>query len=88
MNLKSPSILSIITFVVVILSYSPMVQGQLLAEDSKIDLTKINLPEGFKIEVFAEVPGARQMALGQSMGNVFVGTVGDKVYGISDKSRD
>jgi glucose/arabinose dehydrogenase len=52
------------------------------------NLSKISLPEGFKIEVFAEVPGARQMALGQSMGNVFVGTVGDKVYGISDKNKD
>ena len=30
------------------------------------NLSKINLPEGFNITVFAEVPGARQMALGQS----------------------
>ena len=56
--------------------------------DAEKNLPKINLPKGFKISVFAEVPGARQMALGQSMGNIFVGTVGDKVYGVVDKNKD
>ena len=52
------------------------------------NLHKIKLPKGFSIAVFAEVPGARQLALGQSMGNVFVGTTGDKVYGVVDKNKD
>ncbi|MFT7460575.1 MAG: glucose/arabinose dehydrogenase [Planctomycetota bacterium] len=52
------------------------------------NLSKINLPKGFSISVFAEVTGARQMALGQSMGTVFVGTVDGNVYGVVDKDKD
>ncbi len=52
------------------------------------NLDKVNLPEGYKISIYAEVPGARQMALGQSMGNVFVGTRSGEVYGIVDKDKD
>jgi len=90
MNLKSPSILSIITFVVVTLSYSPMVQGQLLAEDSKIDLTKINLPEGFKIEIFAEgVTDARSLASSDDGKTIFVANRRRKnVYALTDTDGD
>ena len=52
------------------------------------NLDKVQLPEGYRISIFAEVPGARQMALGQSMGNVFVGTRSGEVYGIVDKDKD
>ena len=49
----------------------------------------INLPPGFKIEVYAgNVPGARSMALSKS-GILFVGTRGEgKVYAVIDTNKD
>lgn len=52
------------------------------------NLEKLNLPDGFNISIYAEVPGARQMALGQSTGTVFVGTRDDYVYAVVDKDKD
>jgi len=52
------------------------------------NLHKLNAPEGFKVEVYAEVPNARQMTLGQSTGTVFVGTRGANVYAVVDKDKD
>ena len=47
-------------------------------------LTAIRLPTGFSIEVYAEVPNARSMALSDS-GVLFVGTRdSDKVYAVVD----
>ena len=46
-----------------------------------LPLSQIRLPPGFHIELFAEVPNARQMALGQN--TLFVGSMrAGKVYGI------
>lgn len=54
------------------------------AEDVPLHLLK--LPPGFKIDIYAEVPKAREMALGPN-GVVFVGSLGEKVYAvIPDKS--
>lgn len=47
-----------------------------------LPLDKIELPKGFHIEVFAEVPGARSLAYGD--GTVFVGTRNDKVFAIRE----
>ncbi|MFA9461364.1 SMP-30/gluconolactonase/LRE family protein [Thiohalorhabdus methylotrophus] len=52
------------------------------------NLEKLNLPDGFHVEIYAEVPGARSMALGQSTGTVFVGTRGKKLYAVVDKDKD
>ena len=52
------------------------------------NLSTIRLPQGFTIEVYAEVPGARSMTLDQSDGNLFVGTMGDAVYVVADKDKD
>ena len=52
------------------------------------NLHKLNVPEGFKVEVYAEVPNARQMTLGQSTGTVYVGTRGENVYAVVDKDKD
>jgi glucose/arabinose dehydrogenase len=52
------------------------------------NLSKINLPDGFKIAVFAEVPDARQLTLGQSTGTVFVGSREGNVFAIVDKDKD
>jgi glucose/arabinose dehydrogenase len=51
------------------------------------NLKKLNVPAGFKVEVYAEVPGARQMTLGTN-GTVYVGTRGNKVYAVVDKNKD
>lgn len=51
------------------------------------NLSKLHMPPGFKVEVYAEVPGARQMALGTN-GNIYVGTRGNKVYAVVDKNKD
>jgi glucose/arabinose dehydrogenase len=40
---------------------------------AEVDLGKLQLPEGFSIEVFAQVPNARQMALGDD-GVLYVGS--------------
>ena len=62
----------------------------LSAEENKLqkNLEKLNLPEGFNISIYAEVQGARQMALGQSTGTVFVGTRGNAAYAVVDKDKD
>lgn len=53
-----------------------------------LPLDKIKLPEGFKIEVFAEVDNARSLALGRS-GTVYAGNRnGDKVYAVRDTDGD
>ncbi|HSE43621.1 MAG TPA: sorbosone dehydrogenase family protein [Acidobacteriota bacterium] len=62
--------------------------------DVKTYIKKIQLPPGFRIDLFAEnVKSARSMALGQN-GTVFVGTRYDekgatgKVYAIVDQNKD
>ncbi len=53
-----------------------------------LQLDKIQLPEGFKIDVFARVNNARSMALSPS-GTLFVGNRGeDKVYALQDTNGD
>ena len=61
-----------------------------LAIDEALErnLQKISLPPGFKVDVFAQVEGARSMAFGQSTGTIFVGTRGDSVYAAVDKDKD
>jgi len=56
------------------------------AED--IDLDKLNLPNGFSISVYAEVPGPRQMTLGANK-VVYVGyRSGGKVLAVPDANND
>lgn len=58
-------------------------------EASPLPLDRLNLPEGFRIETFAEgVENARSMALGDD-GTLFVGTRrADKLYAIRDLDGD
>lgn len=51
------------------------------------NLSKLKMPPGFKVEVYADVPGARQLALGTN-GNVYVGTRDKYVYAVVDKNKD
>lgn len=53
----------------------------------KYKLDKIKLPEGFKIEVYAEAPNARSLCVSPG-GTVFVGTRNEKVFAITDKNND
>ena len=54
----------------------------------KYDLDKIQLPPGFTISVFAEVPNARSMCWGKN-GTLFVGNrAKDKVYAVKDFNND
>lgn len=57
------------------------------AAEAQANLNKLNVPPGFKVEIYAEVPGARQMAFGTN-GNIYIGTRGDKVYAVVDKDKD
>jgi hypothetical protein len=52
------------------------------------ELDKIKLPPGFHIEVYAEVPGARSMAVAEPLGAVFVGTRGGRVFAVLDRDGD
>ncbi|HEX6927675.1 MAG TPA: sorbosone dehydrogenase family protein, partial [Gammaproteobacteria bacterium] len=53
-----------------------------------IRLNDIELPDGFSIDVFAEVPNARSMTLSDS-GVVYIGNrSGDKVWAIADRDGD
>ena len=63
--------------------------GAAQAEEGGIQLEKLNLPEGFKIEVYADdVPNARHMVRGDK-GTLFVGSMREgKVYAITDENGD
>jgi glucose/arabinose dehydrogenase len=53
------------------------------AEAIKKTLERIKLPPGFKIRLYALVPGARHMAVGPQGKVIFVGTAGTKVYAVT-----
>jgi glucose/arabinose dehydrogenase len=58
------------------------------AELIKKNLESIKLPPGFKIDLFAIVPDARHMAVGRSIGAVWVGTRKTKLWVVWDRDRD
>jgi len=63
------------------LSLFVALSSQTLADDAS-SLDDIRLPPGFEIEVFADVPNARSLALGDN-GTIFVGTRrGNAVYAV------
>ncbi len=51
-------------------------------------LKRIKLPDGFKIDLYAIVPDARHMAVGNNVGTVFVGTRKTAVWAVTDRDRD
>jgi glucose/arabinose dehydrogenase len=63
-------------------------QGGKYAENLKKVLQKIKLPDGFKIELFAIVPDARQMAVSRNKATVFVGTRKSTVWAVTDRDMD
>ncbi|MDA0306852.1 MAG: hypothetical protein O3B76_11310, partial [Proteobacteria bacterium] len=59
-----------------------------VAEATEPPLERIRLPKGFSISLYANVPGARSMAVVEKIGVVFVGTRSDSIYAVIDKDRD
>jgi glucose/arabinose dehydrogenase len=58
------------------------------AEAIKKILTKIKLPSGFHIRLYAIVPDARHMAVGPQGIVTFVGTRKNKVYAVTDRDKN
>jgi glucose/arabinose dehydrogenase len=58
------------------------------AEAIKKNLSRIKLPQGFKINLYAIVPDARHMAVGPQGVVTFVGTRKNKVYAVTDRDKD
>jgi glucose/arabinose dehydrogenase len=63
-------------------------QGGPNAEAIKNTLKKIKLPDGFKIDLYAIVPDARDIAVGPQGVVTFVSTRKDKVYSVTDRNKD
>jgi len=57
------------------------------ADAIRRNLTKITLPTGFKISLYALVPDARHMAVGPQGVVTFVGTRKAKVYAVTDRGK-
>jgi glucose/arabinose dehydrogenase len=63
-------------------------QGGQYAENLKKVLQRVKLPDGFKIELFAIVPDARQMSVSRNKGTVFVGTRKTAFWAVTDRDMD
>ena len=63
-------------------------QGGPNAAAIKEVLKKIKLPDGFKIDLYAIVPDARDIAVGPQGVVTFVSTRKDKVYSVTDRNKD
>ncbi len=62
-------------------------QGGAKADQLRANLKDIKLPKGFKIDLYAIVPDARHMVVGNNAGVVFVGTRKTKAYAVTDRTR-
>lgn len=58
------------------------------ADNLRKVLTKIKLPDGFKIELFAIVPDARHMAVSRNKATVWVGTRKTALWSVTDRDMD
>ncbi len=58
------------------------------ADGIRKNLQRINLPAGFKIELYAVVPDARHMAVGPQGIVTFVGTRKTSVWSVTDRNKD
>ncbi|MBB4039028.1 glucose/arabinose dehydrogenase [Microvirga flocculans] len=66
----------------------PIPQEGRRADAIRRNLERIQLPAGFKIDLYAIVPDARHMAVGPNAGVVFVGTRKNNVYVVTDRDKD
>jgi glucose/arabinose dehydrogenase len=58
------------------------------ADGIRETLERIEMPEGFEIELYAVVPDARHIAVGPQGVATFVGTRKDKVWAVTDRNKD
>jgi glucose/arabinose dehydrogenase len=58
------------------------------ADAIKRTLSRIKLPQGFRISLYAIVPDARHMAVGPQGVVTFVGTRKNKVWAVTDRDKD
>lgn len=91
MGEESMITLALRTIFTVVLAVSALLTGSPAAR-AALQLDKVELPPGFKIEVYADnIPGARQMVLSEN-GTLFVGTRfnkgSGKVYAVLDRNKD
>ncbi|WP_119165936.1 PQQ-dependent sugar dehydrogenase [Algihabitans albus] len=63
-------------------------QGGQNAEAIRRILERINLPSGFKIDLYAVVPDARHIAVGPQGVVTFVGTRKTDVWAVTDRNKD
>lgn len=63
-------------------------QGGKYADNLTKVLQQIKMPNGFKIELFAIVPDARQMAVSRNKATVWVGTRKSTVWSVTDRDMD
>lgn len=66
----------------------PVAQDGATAESIRQVLNGISLPEGFRIALYAVVPGARNMAVGPDGKVVIVGTRGKDIWALTDPDSD
>ena len=70
-------------------SWDRVPQSTKYAENVKKNIiSKIKLPTGFKIELFAVAPDARNMAISRNKGAVWIGTRKDRVWQAVDRDMD
>ena len=58
------------------------------AQAIRNNLKKVNVPPGFKIELYAIVPDARHMAVAPSTNMLFVGTRKTTLWAVTDRNSD
>src|SRR5210317_1436071 len=70
-------------------------QGEVIPQDTRFAanirkniIPNIKMPAGFKIDLFAVVPDARNMAISRNKGAVWVGTRKSKVWQATDRDMD
>lgn len=63
-------------------------QGGDKADQLRRNLERIEMPPGFKIDLYAIVPDARHMAVGTNVGAVFVGTRKNRAWVVTDRDKD
>ena len=63
-------------------------QGGAYADGIRKNLERVNLPAGFKIDLYAVVPDARHMAVGPQGIVTFVGTRKTAAWSVTDRNKD
>jgi glucose/arabinose dehydrogenase len=78
----------ILSFLPAMLLSATVAQDGPDATEIRAHLQHIRLPPGFRIDLFATVPGARHMAVASGGDRLYVGTRQSTVWAVSDPGRD